>query len=211
MKVPRSAIALWVVAPLLLALSMYRPAPVPQGHADELPTELEGYTLVVDKELTPRQLELLGTTDVVWQTYRNDAGRYIYLVAVFHEENWKSVHPPRICIEGSNMDITEEGTAVLPGGRGIEVGRILAHSRSNDSDYLSFYVYGAEDMVESQYFDFFWHHAPRAVFRQATSGFLLRVETFVDDDGIERAERRCGDFLAKILPRASEILELRDQ
>lgn len=205
---PRSSIALWILAPLLLALTMYRPFRPSEGRAEALPTTLEGYRLHRDKRLTPRQLELLGTSDVVWQTYVNERGKYVYFVAVFHEENWKSVHPPRICLEGSDMTITAEGSLPLrPGRPGVDAGRILAHSRSNDSDYLSLYIYGAEDMRASQYLDFFLYHAPRALVRRATSGFLLRVETFVDDEGVEVAERRCRDFLVKMMPEAMKVLE----
>jgi hypothetical protein len=137
----------------------------------------------------------------------------VFLVAVFHEENWKSVHPPRICIEGSDMAIREEGQVALTGETGT-AGRILAYSRTTKLDYLSLYVYGAPGLRTATYFSwspwltsFFWYHAPRALLRRGTPGFLVRVETFAEGEGgMAAAEQRCRDFLTKILPAAEALV-----
>jgi EpsI family protein len=194
------------VAPLLLALSLYRPFTESRGRAGALPEALPSYQLVERHEMTPRQYELLGTNDAAWRTYRDAAGHEVYLVALYHEENWKSVHPPRICLEGSDMSIVEEGEVELPGGAGT-AGRIVAHSRSGQRDYISVYVYGAPDLLTGSYLSFVWHHAPRAVLRRPTRGFLLRVESFVESDGTAAAVARCVDFLTELVPSARALLE----
>ena len=202
----KSAWILWLVAPVLLGLSLYRPFNVSLGFARQVPAALPGYSLWKEIELTPRQTELLGTQDAVWRTYRDQHGNYIFLVAVFCEDNWKSVHPPQICLKGSNMTIREDGAASYPADRGsVPVGRILAHSRSRDLDYLSLYVYGAPGFVSSDYYSFLWHHAPSAMLRRPTRGFLLRVETFITD-GVPAAEERCRDFLLELLPVAESLV-----
>ena len=198
---------LWVVAPLLLALSLYRPFTPSRGLAATLPTELPGYTLWKDIKLTERQTELLGTGDAAWRTYKTDDGNYVFMVAVFHEENWKSVHPPRICLEGSNMDIREDDSFEFPGIEGGSAGRIVAYSRSKKRDYVSLYLYGAEGLMTPSYLDFFWHHAPKALLRRSTSGFLLRVETFLGRGGMPVAEARCKDFMTKMLPIAQQLVD----
>lgn len=198
---------LWVAAPLLLALDLVRPFTESRGLARTLPESLAGYTLAVDRQLTARQTELLGTEDAAWRTYEDGEGNRIFMVAVFHEENWKSVHPPRICIEGSDMTIEAEDTSPLPLDTGAAVaGRILAKSRARDLDYVSLYVYGAPGLLTPSYFEFFWHHAPLALFRRATSGFLLRVETYVGEGGPAAAEERCRRFLGKLVPAAQGLI-----
>ena len=67
-------------------------------------------------------------------------------------------------------------------------------------------MYGAPGLLTPSYFEFFWHHAPLALFRQATSGFLLRVETYVGAGGQAEAEQRCSDFLAKMVPAAQRLV-----
>jgi len=204
----RSVVALWVAAPLLLGLSLYRPFTESRGRAAALPAALPGYADMEQHEMTARHFELLGTSDAVWRTYRGSDGHEIYVVALFHEENWKSVHPPRICIEGSDMAILDEGEVTVDlAGVETTAGRILAHSRSSDRDYLSLFVYGAPDLLTGGYLRFFWHHAPKAVLRSSTRGFLLRVETFVGEDGVAAAEARCLDFLTKIVPPAQALLD----
>ena len=208
MTIPRSAVVLWVMSPLLLALAWYRPFTASAGRAERLPKALDGYAMAAQHPMTARHFELLGTNDAVWRTYRDERKTEIYVVALFHQENWKSVHPPRICLEGSDMSILDEGELPLgPGPNEATVGRILTKSRSSGQDYVSLFVYGAPGFLTSGYTEFFLHHAPRAILRQSTGGFLLRVESFVGPEGVRGAETLCLDFVRKILPSAQALVD----
>ena len=200
-----SALVLWIAAPLLCGLSLYRPFHGSAGRAAGLPASLPGFELVADHPLTRRQMELLGTEDATWRTYRDAAGHEVYLVAVFHEENWRSVHPPQICLEGSNMTIVEDSAIELDGA---SVGRLRTVSRDDGRGYLGLYVYGAPGLWTGSYAEFAWHHAPRAVLRRSVRGCLLRVETWIGADGVEPAEARCRAFLRALAPAAKARLAL---
>ena len=67
--------------------------------------------------------------------------------------------------------------------------------------------FGASDFLTASYTRFVLHHAPAALLRRSTRGFLLRVETWVEDGEMAAAEARCADFLAKILAAAQERLK----
>ena len=102
------------------------------------------------------------------------------------------------------MNIMDEGEVSL--STGAMVGRIVAKNRSSGDDYLSLFVYGAPGFLGAVYTSFFLHHAPRALVRSSTAGFLLRVESFVGASGAAAAEARCADFVAKVLPSCQELV-----
>jgi len=210
------AIAMWLCAGPLLWLSAYRPFGDRTDRAEQLPTQLAGYTLQqrsAEKEqefqqALPRWRELLGTRDFVWRRYRDEQGHLISLVALFHDTNWKSVHPPRICIEGSNMTIVKDDLVEAPwAGDGVRLSRIQANSRSDHWRYVTLSLFGTRDWASGDYWDFTWYHLPRAALRANESGFLLRVESPIYDGEVGGdAERRCEAFLQRLLPAAREQL-----
>ncbi len=184
---------LWIVGSFTLWLSSYRPFTGTRGVAKSLPARIGAYSLSYDTPMTDRQFRLLGTDDAIWRTYTDADGHEIYVVLVCHAENWKSIHPPDICLRGSNMVITEDQQR---DGHG----ELVLFSRDRRSDYVSLYRYGAADLATGSYLGFFLHHAPRALFRAAVGGYLVRVETWVDADGREAAVRRCESFLEAAEP-----------
>ncbi|MCU0864209.1 MAG: exosortase [Planctomycetes bacterium] len=212
----RTLALLTALAVPLLWLSLHRPYASASARARQLPDQVAGFALVPRSEVEERQFEqnlprwreLLGTGDFVWRRYRDASGNWINLVALFHDSNWKSVHPPRICIEGSNMDILVDDQVPADWLRGdVELGRIVARSRSDGWEYVTLSAFGTEDWVAGDYWDFTWHHLPRALVRAKMAGFLLRVESPVrKDEMAAAAQLRCDRFLRDLLPKAQELL-----
>ncbi len=210
-------LALWLAAGPLLWLGLHRPFVAGAARAERLPTAIADYLLVPRAEAEerrfqqhlPRWRELLGTDDFVWRHYRTGDGAWISLVALFHDTNWKSVHPPRICIEGSNMDIEQDDCVAAPWlGPAGSVSRIVARRRDSGRRYVTLSLFGTRTWLSGDYSEFTWHHLPRALLRRNESGFLLRVEALVPDaGGLPAAERRCAEFLAALVPLAREVLQ----
>lgn len=214
------AIGLWLLAVPLLLLSLHRPMGRSADRAARLPPEIAGYRYqgrTAEEEAQfqkslPRWRELLGTGDFDWRRYDGadgaTEGHAVWLIALFHDANWKSVHPPRICIEGSNMDILQDDVVPFPElGPGCSAGRILAQSRGDGWRYVTMSLYGAADWTAGDYWDFTLHHLPRALVRADMSGFLLRVEAAVGrDETPAAAEARARAFLRAVVPWAQETV-----
>ena len=210
------AVALWLLAAPLLWLATHRPYAGAADRAERLPSDVAGYRLVprsAEEEAQfrrnlPRWRELLGTDDFVWRRYDDAEGRALWVVALFHDSNWKSVHPPRICIEGSNMDILrDEEAAFEEMGSGATVGRIVARSRADGTEYVTMSLYGAADWSAGGYWDFVSHHLPRALVRAPMSGFLLRVESAVrPGEPVGAAEARARGLLRALASKAQEAV-----
>jgi len=211
-----AAVALWIVGPLLLWLSVSRPFGDRDDRAAQLPDRVAGYSLQprapADERdfqaALPRWRELLGTRDFVWRRYRDEQQRLVSLVALFHDTNWKSVHPPRICIEGSNMTIEADDLVdaswLEAGGK---VSRIEARSLDDGWRYVTLSAFGTADWTSGDYWDFVLYHLPRALLRANESGFLLRVESPVyEGEEASAAEARCEEFLKALLPSARELV-----
>jgi len=203
--VKRTAVLLWVLAPLLLALSLYRPFEDSSARATRLPARVGQWLRTGTSTLTDDTYRLLGTRDAAWWTFSDGQGHEVYLVAVFHGLNWKSAHPPRICIEGSNMTILAESEVTRGGGAGHDYALLRSRSKRDGREYVSVYVYGTTDYVTPSYSSYFLHHAPRALLRRSTSGYLLRAECWAQGDAAA-AEARCADFLEQILPMAKDLV-----
>jgi EpsI family protein len=198
-----SAVILWLVAPALLWLGATRPLGQNTGRAEALPRELAGFRVTEDFPMTPGTIAALGTPDATHRRY-HDGTRDVFIVAVYHEANWKSVHAPDTCLRGSNMEMVEDGVRALEiGGLSRDVGRLTMRSRQDGRVYLSLFAYvGPPDFVTGSYWRFFRHHAPRALFREPLDGCLLRAETWVVDETPEQAEARCGKLLSAMIETA---------
>jgi hypothetical protein len=83
---------------------------------------------------------------------------------------------------------------------------IATEKKNRHRDYVSLYAFVGQDFVTPSYWRFFFEHAPRAVFRQATSGFLLRVEAFVGEDGQRATEKRCWKMFQAFLPAGEALI-----
>lgn len=215
--VPRAlAIASWLAAVPLLALSLYRPVTGGTARAERLPAVIAGFTLVqrtpeqeaVFKRDLPLWRAALGTDDFVWRSYRDDGGAFVTVTALFHDANWKSVHPPRICIEGSGMDIEQDELvpAAWLGERAV-ASRIVARRRSSGQRFVTISLFGTRAWASGDYSQFAWHHLPRAVLRNNESGFLLRVEAVVrGGEPVPEASARATRLAQQLVPMARELL-----
>ena len=211
-SIPRkSSVVLWAIAPVLITLSSVRPPSPRSDRASNLPTELGEFSLKKKRTITGRHIRLLGTRDVAWLVFEDAEKHEIFLTAVFHDVNWKSLHPPNICIRGSNFNInSDDGVPLtLSDGRRIHLGRLHATDATSGRDYVSLYAFVGSDFVTHSYARFYWNHFPRALFRQATSGFLVRVESFVRADGLKAAEARCWSLFQEFLPVGEALIRER--
>ena len=201
---------LWLLAGPLLVLSVYRPYTESAGRAEGLPTHAGGFVQVQEYPLTDRHHELLGTDDAAWLRYVTADDESLFVYGVFHASNWKSVHPPHICLRGSNMTVDDDGVIDLFDADSQLLGTagyIVLRSRPDDRPYVSFYAYGARGLCSGSYAQFFLHHAPRALLRSSNDGFLLRVESWADGPGgIPAAQDRCRELLAMLVSRAHSLL-----
>lgn len=203
----RLGLFLWPLGIALFALSMTRAEAMRTGRAALLPADLSSFRQRSLWDVTPRMHQLLGTDDATWRTYADEQGNSLYVVAVFHGSNWKSVHPPHICLLGSDMEIVQEGGTDLVSRAGDRAGQILLRTRKEGRPYVSLYAYGAQDLCTGSYLNFFLHHAPRALFRASNDGFLLRVESYADGKGgFDAAEARCRSLLENLVVEARRLL-----
>lgn len=206
-RLKAAAIVLWLLAPALAFLSFYRPFTSSVGRAVRVPSRIGDCAVVEETALTARERTLLGTDDAVARTYRDPQGRTVFLVAVFHQHNWKSVHPPHLCLRGSDMSIEYDGVddpQRSPDGIDLVPGRIVTRSRSGQRPYLCLYLYGARGLRTGSYSRFVWHHLPAAMLRRSAAGFLLRVEAWLDEGD---AEARCRAFLRSAVPALEALLD----
>ena len=170
----RHLVVLWCLAPVLLVLTTWRPEGGDRGRAARIPDDLAGFRSSVEYPLSPSVLDMLGTPDAAWRRYDRD-DEQVFVIGVFHDENWKSVHPPETCLRGSNMEVVlEETVGAGADAAGQEYGLLLMHALDRDQDYLSLYVFLADaEFATPGYWSFFAHHAPRALLRRRKPAMIM--------------------------------------
>lgn len=205
----RHALPIWVFAPIVLWLATHRPEAGRPAREGDLPAVIAGHRHVGTFTLDEAQIAMLGTDDAEWRTYEGPDGAKSYLIAVFHREDWKSIHPPLTCLLGSNMELIEEG-GVTARFRDSEVraGRLLLQSRDDGTPYLSVFLYlGHPNLITGNYSEFFWFHAPRALLRRSSAGCLLRIDRpLTSFDEVDDAEAELVQMLEDSIPRIGALL-----
>lgn len=208
MKLGKSSIALWLLAPAILCLSLVRPPNPRNDRAHSLPDEVGPFNVIEKMEITENVERLLGTRDVAWWTFTDQEQNELYMTIVFHDANWKSLHPPDMCIRGSDFDILEDRAVEIVLDEGaVSIGRILASvSGRPNKRYLSLYGFVGRGFITSSFLGFYWRNALPALIRQGSPGFLLRVETFIGPDGEEAAEARCRALFKELIPQGRALI-----
>ncbi len=202
-----SGALLWLLALPVFLLSVSQPLPSVRGRAAALPSAVEAFAVSEAFPMTSRMHQLLGTDDACWRSYDDGSKRPLYMVGVFHGANWKSIHPPHICLLGSDMEILREDAIRLGEGDQEVVGRIVLETRRDRRPYVSLFVYGSADLCTDSYLEFFLHHAPKALFRSSNDGFLIRVEAYADlPGGVDAASRRCLSLMRPLVAAARGLL-----
>ena len=210
MTVPRRRAALlsavlWGGAPVLCFLQFHRPPDVMGSRSERIPSSLGEWTRTRSHDLTERSYSMLGTRDVLWAVFQDGREEEVNCITVFHAANWKSVHPPQVCLRGDGCVIESTTTVEVPiaGHHDAVLGRIVASLQGRRM--LGLFAFGTRDLLTPSYLAFFLHHVPGALLRRPKEGFLIRVETFMDGDP-EAAMDRCLRFFKALLPMVEEAV-----
>lgn len=208
----KHAIPLWILAPWLLYLSAFPPHVESRDRARFLPQQLGRFHYFTDHLLTPAQRTMLGTDDARQLEYRAGPDEAIFLTTVFHDANWKAVHPPHLCLRGSDMTFgvdTIEDISLSDGAVGT-IGHLELIKLATGKPYISLFAFVAPpDLLTGSYWTFFFHHLPRALLRRSASGCLVRIDADVREGDPVEALARCREFAQLVLPRLRRIVATR--
>jgi exosortase len=188
-------------------LGFYRPANPSGDLGSRFPRELPGFEFLTEHALSENDYSLLGTRDVAWRRYRHhESQRFVDFTAVFHGRNWKSLHPPEICLEAAGLEIRgQELRSVVVDGR--ETSLTLLRADRAEQSYAVGYLFGGTGYETPSFLGFFWSNVPRALFRLPMSGYLLRVELPFDGDELDPAtERILAEFASRALPHLRALV-----
>lgn len=211
LRLPRglrnSAVVLYVLMVPLVLLSGTKPYATLRDRAILLPKTIGQFVQEEAYDFPKRYFDLLGTDDVTWRRYVS-GNESSFVVACFHGSNWKSVHPPHVCLLASDMDMLVDDDIDLGDGSTASIGRILMRTRKGGRPYLSLYAYVSLGLCTGSYSRFFLFHAPRALFRSSTDGFLIRVDAYGDGaGGLQGAQERCRLLLRDLLAEGLKLLK----
>ena len=204
-SMPALLIALGIPA---LVLGFWQPAERALGLAKDVPRSFPGYVHVREHALSERDYELLGTRDVVWRRLREESSdALIDLTVVFAGRNWKSLHPPELCLEAAGLGIEDRQSRYLDiDGTRTELS-LLRADRSRDV-YLIGYLFGGPGYETPSFTGYFWRNVPRALLRRGGASYMVRIELPLGDQSPEpRNEAQLARFLRQVLPRLRTLVQ----
>ncbi len=207
--VSRLALALLLLLGLpALGMGFWRPEDSSLGLADRVPRSFEGYTHVREHALSDRDYQLLGTRDVVWRRLRESAsGELLDLTVVFSGRNWKSLHPPELCLEAAGLGIEDRQSRYLDVDELRTEVSLLRADRGRDI-YLICYLFGGPGYETPSFTGYFWRNVPRALLRRGGASYMVRIELPLGETTPSaRHEAQLARFLRQLLPMLRKLVQ----
>ncbi|MCE9589513.1 MAG: EpsI family protein [Planctomycetes bacterium] len=155
-----------------------------------------------DYDLDEKTLIILETNDYIYRRYAAAAtGRGVDLLIVFSASNRKGTHPPEVCLQGADQQITskQEYEVKLPRTGSIRM-RELITQRSRGGQTLHLYVYKCGDKYTP---DFTAQQATifiNSLLRRNASGALIRYSVDVTGDDLDAARRTAVAAVEATMP-----------
>ena len=196
-----------------------------RGYASAVPKQIGRFQGGEDYRFPESWYGLLGTRDVCWRPYRDPrSGLQLDLTAIFQGASWKSLHPPEVCLQSAGFELrAEERRSIEVGGERVvltllEVERLVRSSSKSATEpgdsvvetvqrSLVFYLFGDHESLTPSFYAFFLRNVPRALFRQRSRGFLLRLDVpWPERVQRERVEAIVHSFLLEAIPQLQSLL-----
>lgn len=141
-------------------------------------------------------LDELKADDLLIRRYERD-GHPMWLLLVYHQNRRYGAHDPELCYEAQGYTLMDRSRARLAdGGAGIEVNRFVA-DRPRDKR-LVYHWWTTDGLSTADVGAFRRRLAVEGMLENRSWGAFVRVETLVEDDGLEAAEARVQDFGARV-------------
>jgi len=203
-----SSIAALSLATVLTGAYWYHPAqPQASDRAKAISKFIGGWICTSDSDMPEKDMEVLGTTDVLARTYqRGEDG--VELVVVFSLGNRRAAHAPEQCLSAQGRELQEMApdSFTTADGRTINARRLIAIDGARTTAFL--YWYKAGDLNTSSIVRESIHSLfASLLFQRNTRVALIRLATVLRP-GEERpaAVARLRDFASDAFPELEEKL-----
>lgn len=172
----------------------------PQRYAERIPVQLETWRLVDQWEPTADEIAILGTSDIIHRSYTRPDGRTCYLSVVRSENKRTGVHDPLTCFRGQGWETMRKQpvTLTVEGGPTIPAMELVIAKGGAEKLGVFFFKTGpyySNDFLRQQV-QVVWTQ----LFHEASNSSLLRMETDLGREPVERSRERLYSFIEEVLP-----------
>lgn len=170
----------------------------------QFPQRIGVWQSIAEFPPSPKEVELLETTNIIGRHYRDNRGREVTMALVYDPSgNRKMAHPQEICLTAGGMD-TVSKSAVPLGKSGIDAERLVV--QKNDNRQLYYYWYKAGPYQSGNYLDSQMRLALASITGSQGGTALIRISTHVNPDNEAEREQALQDFAIAVLPEMERFL-----
>lgn len=172
----------------------------PSEYARRIAQQVGEWRTLEEWGAVPEEIEVLGTRDIIHRSYVHPRYTACHLSVVRSENKRTGVHDPLTCFRGQGWETMQKraGRLPLPDGRFVPITEIVVNKSGQDILVLFFFKTGpyfANDYWQQQ-LQVLWTQ----LFHGPSHSSLLRMETSMTREPIERARERLYAFAEALLP-----------
>jgi EpsI family protein len=185
----------------LHALSHGEPK-LPEHPLSLIPMQIEGWH-GTDERMDDAAIEMLGVSDWILRTYRDEANIPVGVYVGFHasQRTGASIHSPKNCLPGSGWQPVQNSTVQLHGPNGKMVPANLYVIQKGNSKQLVIYWYQSHGRVIASEYSGKFYLVVDAIRLNRTDAAIARVVTPItqnEQESQQRAERFAEALMSQL-------------
>lgn len=175
---------------------------------NDIPVELEGWTMAGQSRFNAQTLEVLKPTDYLYRVYKDQAGNKVTLYLGYHSGGPESgpIHSPKHCLPGSGWFELSEVRRKIQVANG-ELPLVEAVYQHGDQKEMFLYYYQVKGKTLSDEYSLKLAEIINSMLYNRRDSAFIRISVpFYGDQAV--AATVSEDFLRKIYPHIASALPL---
>jgi EpsI family protein len=170
----------------------------------KFPQRIGEWQTIAEFPPSPKEVELLETTNIIGRHYRDDKGRQVTMALVYDPSgNRKMAHPQEICLTAGGMDTVSKKDIAI-GDSGLNAERLVVQKGTDRQLY--YYWYKAGPYQSGNYLNSQVRLALGSVTGQQGGTALIRISSQVTVANESEREQALQDFARQVMPEMERFL-----
>lgn len=158
--------------------------------------EWKGEDYPIDKIV----FDILETRSILQRSYISD--KEVFLSVVYYPDTKVDFHAPEACLSGQGIEILKSTKSIefYYGGDKIKIDVNQLIWKQDNLKRLVYYFYKSGEFIGPSYLKLRYSLAVNKLFAGEKSGSLIRVETLITNEDMEKSDKILINFMSALYP-----------